>query len=100
MTNQAQALRMEIAAHSVTRAKLREAETALEASRRTIEAQRQARIDPEMPILSAKAIEGLERVAGHRVDCVEAAGLMMLLDWQAKAVRKRPEIRHAFERRR
>lgn len=100
------ALRMEIAAHGVTRAELREALAALSVCRQTIQDQNRARIDPDMPILSKEALDGLRdsAMASHamaetREERVEAAGLIMLLEWQDEAIRKRPEIRYLTGRR-
>lgn len=101
------ALRMEIAAHSVTQAKLLDAEAALDICRQTIQDQKSARIDPDMPILSREALDSLhdtamasQLMAETREERVEAAGLVMLLEWQDKAIRERPEIRYLIEPRR
>jgi len=100
------ALRMEIAAHSVTQAKLLDAEAALDICRQTIQDQKSARIDPDMPILSKEARDRLhdsamasQAMAETREERVEAAALIMLLEWQDEAIRKRPEIRYLVDRR-
>lgn len=83
--------RMEVAAHSATRFKLDEAEKALATCRQTITDQRDAVIEPGMPLLSAEAVRELEEdaetsyaMADTRIERVAAQGLLMLMEWQSK----------------